>query len=320
MDSAPSSEALTASVAHYAQRLIHRTTGMAYSVDELVGLLGGNTVPVAVANAEARKLPATYVTAEVVPYIGMQVIQSDQPLVLWILLNTADITSNANWAGVPMTDATGVLGLSGVKLNDGNVPFDFARYIPVSSSNWLPSASAKYMRLVTGITIPASLVVAGNKIAVTGTVRGRKDTTGANTQIALTFQQASLFDFIAANPSTTEDANIPIVGIVDSASTLEWEGTFHAIFTLTAVTGTPSQLRLVADTQLTDGGKIWSFTGSAYAALGNPSADAVDSAGLETNIPSGADLEIVVGVRGAANAHNKIHQVAISGGVNVFVP
>jgi hypothetical protein len=276
--------------------------------------------PLAVANAAARKLAATYTTAEVTVANGIKVIQDDLPDVVWTLLDASDITLDANWFGSPRTNASGQLPLSGVKLIDGNVPFSFARYIPAASSDWFTSSTQKYIRLFTGITIPASLMVAGNKISITGRVGGRRDSTGLGTGIALTFQQASMFDFIEANPSTLTDSTMPSVAITDVTTTLEWSGDFHAIYTLTAVTGEPTQLRLVANTDLTDGGKIWSFTTSAYAALGNPTGDAADGAGLGTNFTAGQNLELVIGLRGGANAPNKIHQITIIGGINVWEP
>ena len=279
------------------------------------------TEPVAVADATARKLAATYTAAEVTPVAGLKVIQTDLPDVVWELLDASDITSDANWNGQPRTNSSGQLPLAGVKLIDGNVPFSFARYIPASSADWFPSSTAKYLRLFTGITIPASLVVAGNKIAISGRVRGRRDSSGTGpTSIFLTFHKAEVFDFIEANPATTTDSSAPIVAITDAPSTLEWSGDFHAIFTLTEITGTPSELRLVADADLTDGGKVWSFTTSAYAALSAPTGTPSDVAGLETNVAVGEDMDLVIAYRGNSSVQNKIHQIAITGGVNVFIP
>lgn len=75
---------------------------------ELYEGAGGTSLiaPVSVPTAAARKLAATYVDLSVTPYIGMQVIQANLTNVAW-QLTTLDVTLDASWIGIPLTDTAG---------------------------------------------------------------------------------------------------------------------------------------------------------------------------------------------------------------------
>jgi hypothetical protein len=288
--------------------------------------VGAVDPPLQVADAAARKLAATYTTAEVTVANGIKVIQDDLPDVVWVLLDDSDITVDANWFGAPRTNSSGQLPLSGVMLNTGNFPFSFSEYIPAASDRWLESTATAndVVKLFSGITIPGSLIQVGNKLAFTGHVRMRKDSSGINSGVFLTLATQAVFDDIEANPAYANLSTVvfPQVAISDALATLELQGHFHAVFTFTAVTSTTTnELRLVADAQFTDGGKIYNFTtGPAYAALANPISSSGDQAGFNGNFIQGEDAEICVGLLGQLNAQTKIFQISVVGGINVFVP
>lgn len=127
-------------------------------------------IPLAVADATARKLSATYVTAEVTPVNGLRVIQADLPDVVWTLLDVSDITADANWFGAPRTNASGELPLTGVVLENSNYQWFGSKLFPTTGVWQLmdsPTVDDIFYDVGKGSykLIPAAAMVAGTKVS-----------------------------------------------------------------------------------------------------------------------------------------------------------
>jgi hypothetical protein len=283
--------------------------------------------PLAVANATARKLAATFTTAEVTVANGIKVIQDDLPDVVWVLLDASDITVDANWAGVPRTNPSGQLPLSGVMLNTGNYTYATAeRLLPVTDENtrWLTGASGYAVEIAAGAVFPGELIALGNKVSFTGQYRLKKSATGISTVPLLVFGPTA--SFVAGNPFVSGI----YAGISPTANApSDVEGAFQVVFTLTEVTGYPTKLRLVADTDLADVGRIFDLSEAAtdittllakYLTL--PAASSTNDA---TNGPHlytiGEDTPVSLGLQ-ATNATIAGRTFDLSGqiGFRIFAP
>jgi len=251
--------------------------------------------PVAVADSAARKLASTYVNAGITPYVGLRVIQTDQPDVVWTLLSITNITLDANWAGTPRTNANGQLPLKGIKLVDGNIPLSFSQHISIDDIRWIKNSSANVLPLLTSVQIPGSLMVPGNKIAFTGNYRYFKNSGGVGTNCFFTFGPKTLWDEVNNSPnggylSTVYFPQVPFAVV---PADLNAVGYFHSVFTLTSVTTDPTKLYLLANTNFPDGGATSIVDGVlSYETLPLPTGT-VNSSGLHTYLV-GADTEVIV--------------------------
>ena len=275
--------------------------------------------PVAVADSAARKLASTYVNAGITPYVGLRVIQTDQPDVVWTLLSITNITLDANWAGTPRTNANGQLPLKGIKLVDGNIPLSFSQHISIDDIRWIKNSSANVLPLLTSVQIPGSLMVPGNKIAFTGNYRYFKNSGGVGTNCFFTFGPKTLWDEVNNSPnggylSTVYFPQVPFAVV---PADLNAVGYFHSVFTLTSVTTDPTKLYLLANTNFPDGGATSIVDGVlSYETLPLPTGT-VNSSGLHTYLV-GADTEVIVGLVGSSNVDSKEWKISATGGLNIF--
>lgn len=107
--------------------------------------------PLFVSDAAARKSYQTYSDENIIPVIGLKVVQNDVPDVIWEILDDVDITNDSSWQGVPRTDETGALPLGGVVFTTTNQEISgiktFTPSIVLSAINFnnLPSGSDLYI-------------------------------------------------------------------------------------------------------------------------------------------------------------------------------
>lgn len=125
---------------------------------EIIGSGGASSVvPIAVADAAARKLGATYVTAGVTPTNGLRVIQTDLPDVVWTLLDATDITLDANWFGAPRTDADGALSIA--KTSGLQTALD------AKAPRWVFPGTTKNLSANLSTATPKFVVIAGDSLS-----------------------------------------------------------------------------------------------------------------------------------------------------------
>ena len=281
------------------------------------------SIPIAVNNATSRKSAATYTAEEIVPLNGLKVIQNDLPDVVWTLLNDSDITLDANWAGLPRTNADGALQLSNVMLNTGNFTAAIAEYILPSNNiatKWITDGVTtvnKVFPIIVGFSIPGSLIASGNKIGLTGTFWYKKSVGGLNSQPSIGIIPNALIDDVNGSFSATY---IPRLALGVGTDT-EMDGKFQVIFVFVPITGSTTEFRLELDPAFTSYGRTTNWTsGSAVAnTLTVATGMTYDAPGFSALYTSGQNTEISLVLWGAtANVHEKTFDFSGLFGIRAF--
>lgn len=288
------------------------------------GTSAADIAPVAVADSTERKLAATYTALDVTLVNGLRVIQDDLPDVVWTLLDTTDITDDANWYGGPRTNASGQLPLSGVKLIDGQIPLNVGISIAVSDSRWYSSTvgGAVNIMKIADATIPAAFMTAGKKMSCVLRYRFLKNSTGVSTSLGVALVPKAFYDAFIADPNYVNSSisYFPVT-FFSAGSSLDIEGETRSVHTLTAVTGTTTnELRMVASSAFVDTGRIWDSAGAAIADNPDDPTSSADTANLANNFIANEDAQVVVLLLGGPSAEGKSYELSAVGGYNFISP